>query len=275
MFNIFNDSSEDFLEDLFSTNQPSGNPTFSSHPELTSPEVKDDIFDPEGINVLSEKLLDLDPTKYFHPPFHFDIDSDLKEIEFLLYQDKNYGLKDLIDKKIESDAENVYNDPFDSKGEKIKESKLLFDELDLPCDFLPSEYDSFISQDFSRVDALPSTNNEEKYLTQYSRKCKDSCRKILSSSLYFLSFIRESNGYDKNGTISKQKRTKPGTKQKAGKIQQSEVNKKSKPTKSKPKKSKSTGYSSCHNTPGGLRQIQAHLGLVKLALFPSLPYSVR
>nr|GEV01976.1 hypothetical protein [Tanacetum cinerariifolium] len=48
-------------------------------------------------------------------------------------------------------------------GEKIKESKLLIDELDLPCDFLhPFEYDSFISQDFFRVDALPSTNNEDK-----------------------------------------------------------------------------------------------------------------
>nr|GEV05662.1 hypothetical protein [Tanacetum cinerariifolium] len=63
---------------------------------------------------------------------------------------------------LESDAENVYDDPFDSKGEKIKESKLLIDELDLPCDFLPFEYDWFISQDFSRVDALPLTNNEDK-----------------------------------------------------------------------------------------------------------------
>nr|GEZ99505.1 hypothetical protein [Tanacetum cinerariifolium] len=33
---------------------------------------------------------------------------------------------------VESDAENVYDDPFDSKGEKIKESKLLIDKLDLP-----------------------------------------------------------------------------------------------------------------------------------------------
>nr|GFC90253.1 hypothetical protein [Tanacetum cinerariifolium] len=65
--------------------------------------------------------------------------------------------------EVESDAGNVYDEPFDSNGEKIKESKLLIDELDLPCDFLPpSEYDSFISQDFSRVDALPSTNNEDK-----------------------------------------------------------------------------------------------------------------
>nr|GFB06050.1 hypothetical protein [Tanacetum cinerariifolium] len=245
MFNIFNDSSDDFIEDLFSTNQPSGNPTFSSHLELTSSEVKDDIFDPKGGNVLSEKLLDLDPTKDLHPPLHvnplsgnttysfspnqllemftdehaidysspplydeydddlqFDVESDLKDIEFLLYQDIDSSLKDSIDQsnlanhadifidsvpemftderaldyssppifdeydddflEVESDAENFYDDPFNSQGEKIKESKLLIDELDLPCDFHPSEYDSFISQDFSRVDALPSTNNEDK-----------------------------------------------------------------------------------------------------------------
>nr|GEV63587.1 reverse transcriptase domain-containing protein [Tanacetum cinerariifolium] len=120
LINVFNDSSEFFLENLFSTNQPSGNPTFPSHPEITSPEVKDDIFDPEGGNVLPEKLLDLDSTKDLHPPLH---------------------------------------------GEKIKESKLLIDELDLPCDFLlPFEYDSFLSEDFSKVDALPSTNNEDKVL---------------------------------------------------------------------------------------------------------------
>nr|GEU74612.1 reverse transcriptase domain-containing protein [Tanacetum cinerariifolium] len=65
--------------------------------------------------------------------------------------------------EVDSDTENIYDDPFDSKGDKIKESKLLIDELDLPCEFLPSfEYDSFLSKDFSRVDALPSTNNEEK-----------------------------------------------------------------------------------------------------------------
>nr|GEZ25893.1 hypothetical protein [Tanacetum cinerariifolium] len=42
-------------------------------------------------------------------------------------------------------------------------SKLLIDELDLPSDFLPSlEHDSFLSEDFSKVDALPSANNEDK-----------------------------------------------------------------------------------------------------------------
>nr|GEZ29921.1 reverse transcriptase domain-containing protein [Tanacetum cinerariifolium] len=131
------------------------------------------------------------------------LESGLKEIEFLLYQGKDSNLKDSIVQmnlanfddyfvdptpemftdehapdyssppifdvydddflEVESDADNVYDDPFDSKGEKIKEFNLLIDELDLPCNFLPySEYDSFNSQDFSRVDGLPSTDNEDK-----------------------------------------------------------------------------------------------------------------
>nr|GEY01491.1 retrotransposon protein, putative, Ty3-gypsy subclass [Tanacetum cinerariifolium] len=227
-------------EDLSYESLPSGNPTFPSHPELTSSKVKNDIFDSEGGNVLPKKLIDLYSTKDLHPPLHvnplshsttysssplleelfddlaritfrlkydddlqFDVESDLKEIEFLLHQDIDSSLKDSIDQsnlanladnfvdsmpemftekhaldysspsifdeydddflEVESDAENVYDDPFDSKGEKIKESKLLIDELDLTCDFLPlSKYDSFISQDFSRVDAKPSANNEDK-----------------------------------------------------------------------------------------------------------------
>nr|GFB58627.1 hypothetical protein [Tanacetum cinerariifolium] len=63
----------------------------------------------------------------------------------------------------ESYADNFYDDPFNFEGEKIKESKLLMDELDLPCDSLPySESDSFNSQDFSRADDLPSPDNEDK-----------------------------------------------------------------------------------------------------------------
>nr|GEW21013.1 retrovirus-related Pol polyprotein from transposon TNT 1-94 [Tanacetum cinerariifolium] len=191
MFNIFNVSSEDFLEDLFS-NQPSGNPTFSSFSELTLPEVNDDIFDSKGGNVLPEKLLDLNSTKDLHPHLHQDKDSSLKDsidqknlttladifVDSLpeIFTDEHaldYSPPPIFDEydddflEVESDAENVYDDPFDSKGEKIKESKLLIDELDLLCDFLPpSEYDSFISQDFSRVDALPSTNNEDKIFNQ-------------------------------------------------------------------------------------------------------------
>nr|GEY33253.1 hypothetical protein [Tanacetum cinerariifolium] len=49
MINICDNSSEDFLEKLFTTNHQSGNPTFSSHPKITSPEVKNDVFNPDQV----------------------------------------------------------------------------------------------------------------------------------------------------------------------------------------------------------------------------------
>ncbi|GKF57214.1 hypothetical protein Tco_0170751 [Tanacetum coccineum] len=39
MIDVYNVSHEDILKDLFATNHQSGNPTFSSHTDLTSPEV--------------------------------------------------------------------------------------------------------------------------------------------------------------------------------------------------------------------------------------------
>ncbi|GJS63048.1 hypothetical protein Tco_0677612 [Tanacetum coccineum] len=59
----------EYREDLFATNHPSGNPTspFSSYPDLTSPEVNDDIFDPE--EDIIENLLNLVKTKDL-PPYH-------------------------------------------------------------------------------------------------------------------------------------------------------------------------------------------------------------
>nr|GEU72502.1 reverse transcriptase domain-containing protein [Tanacetum cinerariifolium] len=241
LINIFNISCEDCLE-VSVSNLTSGNPTFSLHQKITSPEVTHEIHDSEGCNFLSEELPDIDSFNDIHPHFddnplsgsttysfssnssleeftdelafithpsdyddnlQFDIESDLREIEILLYQGEDSDLKDSIDQtnlanfddyfvdptpemftdehapdylfpsrfdvypddflEIESDADNFYDDPFDSKGEKIKESELLIDELDILCDFLPySEYDSFNSQDFSRDDDLPSPNNEDK-----------------------------------------------------------------------------------------------------------------
>nr|GEW24633.1 ribonuclease H-like domain-containing protein [Tanacetum cinerariifolium] len=130
------------LSIIESKSKPSGNPTFSSHRELTSSKVKDDIFDPVGGNVLPKKLLDEHALDYSSPPIFDEYDDDFFEVE--------------------SKTENVYDDPFDSRGEKIKEFKLLIDELDLPFDLLPSEYDSNLSNDFSKANALPSTNNEDK-----------------------------------------------------------------------------------------------------------------
>nr|GEV11271.1 hypothetical protein [Tanacetum cinerariifolium] len=272
MIKIYDDSSEDFLKNLFTTNHQSGNLTFSSHPELTSPEVKDDIFVPEKGNVLLKKLLDLDSTKDLHPPHNvnqlsgsttssspnhlleefadelalitilpgnddlpFDIESDLKEIEYLLHhdpiKDMDSILKNLIDQsnladlndnlvdtmpemfiekhaldysspplydeydddlfEVESDTEYIYDDLFDSKGEKIEESKLLIDELDLPSDFLPSfEYDSFLFKDFSEVDALPLTNNEDKLAISHASLIPED----FDPPLYEVPFFKEVPG---------------------------------------------------------------------------------
>nr|GEU47882.1 hypothetical protein [Tanacetum cinerariifolium] len=176
------------IHPYFDDNPLSGSTTYSSNSLLE--------------DFTNELALITYPPDYYDN-LKFDIESDLKEIEFLLYQGKDSDLKDLIDQtdlayfdayfvdptpemfddehafdysfplrfdvypddflNIESDADNFYDDPFDSKGEKIKESELLINKLDLPCDILPySEYDSFASQDFSRDDDLPSPDNEDK-----------------------------------------------------------------------------------------------------------------
>ncbi|GJV23008.1 reverse transcriptase domain-containing protein [Tanacetum coccineum] len=69
MIDVYNISHEEILKDLFATNHLSGNPTSSltSHIDLTSLEVNDDIFDPEGDII--ENLLNLDKTKDL-PPYH-------------------------------------------------------------------------------------------------------------------------------------------------------------------------------------------------------------
>nr|GEW96861.1 hypothetical protein [Tanacetum cinerariifolium] len=212
MTNIYDDSCEDFLKDLFATNHQSGSPTFSSHTNLTSLEVKDDIFDPEG-DIILDSTKDLPPPHNINPlkndDLPFDIEFDLKEIKYLLNHDPikemdsiledsvdednlvdlndnlvdtmpeiltdehalDYSSPPLYDEydddlfEVESKTEYVYDDPFDSKEDEIKEYKLLIDELDplRSSDFLPSpEYDLFLFEYFSKVDALPSTNNEDK-----------------------------------------------------------------------------------------------------------------
>ncbi|GKB97715.1 reverse transcriptase domain-containing protein [Tanacetum coccineum] len=114
----------------------------------------------------------------------FDAESDLLEIEYLLnhnpMKEMDSILEDSVDKNspdinlddyddelfdLETVNDNTYDDPFDYKEEKIKESKLLIDELDPPrsSDFLLfPECDSVFYEDFSEVDDLSSTNNEDK-----------------------------------------------------------------------------------------------------------------
>ncbi|GKE58069.1 hypothetical protein Tco_1497254 [Tanacetum coccineum] len=96
-------------------------------------------------DTLSEMFTDEHALDYSSPPFWDDYDDELFDLETV--------------------NDDTYDDPFDFKEEKIKESKLLIDELDLPesSDFLPfTECDSLFYEDFSEVDALSSTNNEDK-----------------------------------------------------------------------------------------------------------------
>ncbi|GJR57705.1 hypothetical protein Tco_1499867 [Tanacetum coccineum] len=104
-----------------------------------------DSFDDNLVDTISEMFTDEHALDYSSPPLWDD------------YNDELLDLKTVND--------NTYDDPFDSEEEKIKESKLLIDELDLPgsSDFLPSpECDSVFYEDFSEVDVLSSTNNEDK-----------------------------------------------------------------------------------------------------------------
>nr|GEU85427.1 hypothetical protein [Tanacetum cinerariifolium] len=159
MINIYNDSYEDYLEDLFATNHLSGNPTFYSHTDLTSPKV---------INPLSGNTTSFSPDHLLEefanklvlitfPPGNddllFDIESDLKEIEYFLNHDSTKEmdsiLEDLVD---ECNLANPNNNLIDTIPEMFTDehtldysSLLLYDDVD---DDL--------------VDALPSTNNEDK-----------------------------------------------------------------------------------------------------------------
>nr|GEY56528.1 hypothetical protein [Tanacetum cinerariifolium] len=114
--------------------------------------ILEDSIDESNLANLNNNLVDTMPDMftdehaldYSSPPLYDEYD-DLCEVEF--------------------EAEYVYDDPFDSKEDEIKESKLLIYELDplRSSDFLPSpEYDSFLFEGFSEVDALPLTDNEDK-----------------------------------------------------------------------------------------------------------------
>nr|GEX00010.1 reverse transcriptase domain-containing protein [Tanacetum cinerariifolium] len=215
LINIFNLPSEDCLEDLVS-NKQSDNPTFLLHKEIASLKVIHEIHDSKGCTFLSEEVPNIDSFNDIHPHFDddplsgsttfsanslleeftdelalisyspdyddnlaCDIESDIREIEFLLYQGKDSDFKDSIDKSVLTNHDDLFVDPtpemfsdeqppdysfpsrfdvypddlleiesddnfdddsFDSKGEKIKEAELLIDQLDLPCDIL-SEYE--------------------------------------------------------------------------------------------------------------------------------------
>ncbi|GKC19152.1 hypothetical protein Tco_1021302 [Tanacetum coccineum] len=126
------------------------------------------------VDTISEMFTDEHALDYSSPPLWDDYDDDLFDLETI--------------------NDNVYDDPFDSKEEKIKDSKILINELDPPrsSDFLPFlECDSVFYEVFSEVDALSSTNNEDKKITNASFILEDLYPPL---SLYELPFHKEVPG---------------------------------------------------------------------------------
>nr|GEV35429.1 hypothetical protein [Tanacetum cinerariifolium] len=130
------------------TRSQCGNPTFSLHKEITSSEVTHEIHDSEGCNFLSEEFSDIDSFNDIHPHFDdnplsgstiyssnslleeftdelalitylpdyddnltCDIESDLREIEFLLYQGEDSDIEDSIDQTDLANLDDLFVDP--------------------------------------------------------------------------------------------------------------------------------------------------------------------
>ncbi|GJT64190.1 reverse transcriptase domain-containing protein [Tanacetum coccineum] len=107
--------------------------------------VDENSLDDNLDDTISEMFTDEHDLDYSSPPLWDDYDDNLFDHETV--------------------NDDTYDDPFDFKEEKIKDSKILIDELDLPesnnvLSF--PECDSVFYEDFSEVDALSSTNNEDK-----------------------------------------------------------------------------------------------------------------
>ncbi|GKB09087.1 reverse transcriptase domain-containing protein, partial [Tanacetum coccineum] len=156
---------EDFADELAHITFPLGNDDLSFDAESDILELEyllnhDHIKDMDSIlkDSVDENSLD---NKLDDTIFEMITDEHAPDYSSLSLWD-DYD-DDLFDHETVND--DTYDDPFDSKEEKIKDSKILIDELDLPgsSDFLPfPECDSVFYEDFSEVDALSSTNNEDK-----------------------------------------------------------------------------------------------------------------
>ncbi|GJY59174.1 hypothetical protein Tco_0459066 [Tanacetum coccineum] len=107
--------------------------------------VDENSLDDNLDDTISEMFTDEHALDYSSPPLWDDYDDNLFDHETV--------------------NDDTYDDPFNFKEETIKDSKTLIDELDplRSSGFLPfPECDLVFYEDFSEVDALSSTNNEDK-----------------------------------------------------------------------------------------------------------------
>nr|GEY56538.1 reverse transcriptase domain-containing protein [Tanacetum cinerariifolium] len=100
---------------------------------LTDQDLANNIVDLNDnlVNAMPEMFTDEHALDYSSLPLYDEYDDDLFEVK--------------------SDTEFFFDDPFDSKGEKIKEFKLLIDEIDLPnknAKKLAISHASLILEDF-------------------------------------------------------------------------------------------------------------------------------
>nr|GFB25203.1 reverse transcriptase domain-containing protein [Tanacetum cinerariifolium] len=186
LINIFNLSSDDCLKDLVSHKQ-SGNPTFSLHKEIASSEVIHEFHDSKGCNFLSEELPDIDSFNDIHPHFDndplsgsttysanllleefadelalisypldyddnlaCDIESDIREIEFLLFQGEDSDFKDSIDQSVLANLDDLFVDPTSEMFTEEQPPDYSFPpRFDVyPDDFLEIESDTFDDDSF-------------------------------------------------------------------------------------------------------------------------------
>ncbi|GJS92148.1 hypothetical protein Tco_0774784 [Tanacetum coccineum] len=125
---------------------------------LTQSPLANYSLDNDLINTILEMFTDEHALDYSSLPLYDDVDDDYSSPP--LWDDYDDNLFDH-----ETVNDDTYDDPFDFKEKKIKDSKILIDELDLPesNNVLPfPECDSVFYEDFSEVEALSSTNNEDK-----------------------------------------------------------------------------------------------------------------
>nr|GEU99395.1 hypothetical protein [Tanacetum cinerariifolium] len=116
MIDIYKDSYEDYLEDLLATNHLSGNPSFSSHTDLTSLKVINQLSgnttssSPDHLLEEFADELALITFSSRNDDILFDIKSDLREIEYLLNHDPtkemDYILEDSVDEGNLADPNN-------------------------------------------------------------------------------------------------------------------------------------------------------------------------
>nr|GEZ48505.1 hypothetical protein [Tanacetum cinerariifolium] len=186
MINIYNDSYEDYLEDLFATKHLSGNLTFCSHTDLTSPEVINPLSGsttPSSLDHLLEEFVDelvLITFPLGNDDLPFDIESDLRKIEYFCNHDPTKKIDSILEDSVDEDnLVDPNNDLFDTipgifTGEHTLDysSPSLYDDFDDDLAELESDNDYVYddpfdskedkSKSFSEADALPSTHNEDK-----------------------------------------------------------------------------------------------------------------